>query len=473
MAEAEPGPSQTERGRPMFVDEAGHTYHFEKEARTDGAGIWRCSDRKKKGCMSRIHVREGRVTKTINEHNHAASAAHAKALKVKQNLKRMAMAEPDRPPQQILGEVLRTASEPVLATLPKKGNLRRLVRVHRRLAKQYPAEPDGPDFELPEEYRTVEDEPFVALDTRETEPLQPRIIAFASPDMVNMMRVGQSWFVDGTFGSCPNQFSQLYTVHVVQNGFNFPVIFALLPNKNQDTYNRLFSHLHHLGANPTKVMMDFEIAASSQMSEVFPNIEIGYCFFHLTQSIWRHVQLAGLAMRYGNDDDFALRLRQIPAVAFLPSDDVSVVFDQLQDQDYFPAELEPILSYFERTYIGRPYGRNNRRRVPTFPIPTWNQYQRTLDGEARTNNACEAWHRSFNAQVAVSHPSIWKFVECLKRESALVRLDLVQHNRGDAPPPRKNKKYAAVAQRILTIVRDHAHRNVRDYLRGIAHNFSF
>jgi hypothetical protein len=47
-------------------------------------------------------------------------------------------------------------------------------------------------------------------------------------------------FLDGTFLLSPSLFSQIFVVLARKDGFVFPVLFALLPNKNTATYTRLF-----------------------------------------------------------------------------------------------------------------------------------------------------------------------------------------------------------------------------------------
>ena len=46
--------------------------------------------------------------------------------------------------------------------------------------------------------------------------------------------------MDGTFKLCPEIFYQIYIIHALNNNQVFRHVFALLPNKNEDTYNRLF-----------------------------------------------------------------------------------------------------------------------------------------------------------------------------------------------------------------------------------------
>lgn len=75
----------------------------------------------------------------------------------------------------------------------------------------------------------------------------------------------------------------------------FPFIFALLPNKLEDTYKRLLLNLKNKAAtyklefNPNFIIIDFEIASINALPEMFPEATIKGCFFHFTQCIWRKV----------------------------------------------------------------------------------------------------------------------------------------------------------------------------------------
>ncbi|MCP3664483.1 MAG: transposase [Gammaproteobacteria bacterium] len=292
--------------------------------------------------------------------------------------------------------------------------------------------------------------------------------------MLELLATSEEWFMDGTFSACPSQFYQLYTIHSLKGGFNFPCVFALLQNKTQETYERLFQGLLSKNPNlqPRTCMMDFEKAVSGAVSNVFPQATIAHCFFHLCQAVYRKVIEVGLKVRYGTDPDFALLARQLPALAFVPDGDIEEVFQTLEDDNHFPDELEEVISYFEATYIGKPFGRAGRRKVPLFPTETWNQYQRTLDGLSRTNNAVEGWHRAFLSQVVTHHPSIWKFIDCLRKEAALSRLDRETEIRG-GKAPRKNPKYQRIAAAVLTKVQAYPTTDIKDYLKAIAYNYYF
>ena len=49
--------------------------------------------------------------------------------------------------------------------------------------------------------------------------------------------------MDVTFKSCPKPFYQLYTILAYANTFYIPLVFALLPDKTQSTYETLLHYL--------------------------------------------------------------------------------------------------------------------------------------------------------------------------------------------------------------------------------------
>ena len=52
----------------------------------------------------------------------------------------------------------------------------------------------------------------------------------------------------------------------------------------------------------------------------------------------------------------------IPALAFVPPQDVIAAFEELSDE--LPAESQPVVDYFEETFVSRPLPRG--RRPPIF-----------------------------------------------------------------------------------------------------------
>ena len=97
-------------------------------------------------------------------------------------------------------------------------------------------------------------------------------------------------------------------------------------------------------------------------------------------------------------------------------------------------------------------------------------YDRTVNGQDRTNNHAEAAHRGLQSVLEMDHPSLWRFIDGLRRVQKERDLFFEQMVAGN-PPPVKRRKYRQADDRILTLVRDFDNRPLKEYLRGIAHNF--
>jgi len=87
---------------------------------------------------------------------------------------------------------------------------------------------------------------------------------------------------------------------------------------------------------------------------ILGDIQVSGCFFHLSQAVYRHIASNHLASRYRTDPDFAILCRHLPALAFLPTKDVVAAFESTcrQIRKIIGNDLDKILEYFERTYIG-------------------------------------------------------------------------------------------------------------------------
>lgn len=162
-----------------------------------------------------------------------------------------------------------------------------------------------------------------------------RVVVFGTEAALQLLVDNTDWFADGTFKSAPSIFEQLYTVHVNFHGNMVPVIYALLPNKTQATYEQLFGALKQQEPRlqPTTVMIDFEMTAKQAITSVFLQVALAGCYFHLGQSLWRRVQSEGLQQQYQTDATFALVIRHVLALAFVVSDVVSD-YDNREFADY-------------------------------------------------------------------------------------------------------------------------------------------
>ena len=99
-------------------------------------------------------------------------------------------------------------------------------------------------------------------------------------------------------------------------------------------------------------MMDYEKAAMSLVIEIYGEVQLQGCFYHLSQCIYRKVQSPGFQQKYQEDAEFSLSIRMIPALAFVSVDDLLDVFDKLQES-ITDNDVLKVIDYFEDNYIGR------------------------------------------------------------------------------------------------------------------------
>lgn len=125
---------------------------------------------------------------------------------------------------------------------------------------------------------------------------------------------------------------------------------------------------------------------------------------------------------------------------------------------------------------------NGMRTEPLFRPEEWSVYQRTLDGEDRTNNFSEAGMRRLKNAFSCQHPTIWHFVDVIRREQKSADADFAKFIMGEDPPPKK-KKYRETDRRILNLVTEYNPLNLAnidqpintnriiEYLTGISRNY--
>lgn len=400
----------SKRNRRKLVHE-NHIYVFFKKTQNGEHGIWVCEHRS--SCKGRVWTDgiDGEVVKIATHHNHATQAAKPAAIRLVATAKKRATTTQERP-QQIIANVIAEAHADVAAILPKKDSLKKTIRRARR-DEEAPALPRNiQELVIPRVFSEIvidgQVQQFLMYDS-EDQLMSGRMLIFSTRSNLHLLAQSQEWFADGTFRTAPAMFTQVYTIHATKYNAVVPLVYALLPNKTRATYVKFLQESKRLqpALQPTLLMTDFELAAIQAFELEFPGILKTGCFFHLSQSVWRKVQTEGLKARYENDHEFAPWIRMIPALAFIPVDNVSDAFAELVESEGFPEEAVPIANYFEDAYICRRLRRG--RQIPNFPTQIWNVYQRTLNDQHRTNNDVEGWHRAFQETCGSQFPNIFRF----------------------------------------------------------------
>lgn len=337
------------------------------------------------------------------------------------------------------------------ATVPKTETITRNIRRYRQLPSQV-------NNNIPNELRnTLNGLPFLRYDID--------FLIFAADEDLRFLAGCRIWFADGTFKVSPVGYTQLYTIHGTRDGVTIPCVYALLPNKSQSTYNSLLTKLAEIEPrlHPYTVITDFEQAAMNAFRTVF-NPQLHGCHYHFGQCIWRKVQEFGYAGRYNNEPEYAMHIRMLVALAYVPNDDKVRVYEELVDLDTFPV-VDQLLNYFEDTFIGR------RRRGAMFSSDIWDCYQSVRDNTPRTNNAVEGWHNAFARSVNIAHPTLPRLIIKLQKEQNINGHNVESLLAGEEAPLRK-KKYRDLDRRLRNIVLDYQNRTSIEYLRGCSHNIN-
>ena len=110
--------------------------------------------------------------------------------------------------------------------------------------------------------------------------------------------MAEVWGADGTFKAPPALWLQMYTTRAVIEGYCLPCVYALLPNKSQETYKRMWGEIKNLIGEEVgrerMCTMDFERASINAPLETFPASSVAGCIFHLVQSLHRKAHQIGL-----------------------------------------------------------------------------------------------------------------------------------------------------------------------------------
>ena len=175
---------------------------------------------------------------------------------------------------------------------------------------------------------------------------------------------------------------------------------------------------------------------------------------------------------YTTTPDFALNLKQIASLAFVPPQKVSKCYDTLVDSAFFKIHdtlLQPLLGYVENTWIGG-LDRRRNRRAPLFSIDLWNCYESVLNDLNKTNNHCEGFNNGFHSLLGAAHPSIFKFIDGLKKQQGITDLKREQLLAGSQQSVGRNT-YKDCAAKLKNVVENYGtYIDTNAYLRAVAHN---
>jgi len=201
---------------------------------------------------------------------------------------------------------------------------------------------------------------------------EDKLLIFCTEEDLQHLATADKIFMDGTFKSCPGLWSQFYAIHAEIENNMFPLVYALMPNRRQQTYERLFTHVKQLVLDttgqhltPIAVQTDFEMPAMNALRECFDNVVIKGCFFHYAQAIWRKTQTLGLATLYMEDNVVKQWVQRAAALALLPMEAVQDTWlDAMNESPDLP-NAEQFNDYVVSTWVDD---------EALFHFTTWNHH---------------------------------------------------------------------------------------------------
>ncbi|XP_063860926.1 uncharacterized protein LOC135101224 [Scylla paramamosain] len=457
----------------------GFMYTKKHVAKSVDEIVFRCVKRASLKCPGILKTTKSLGNpEVVTSHNHLSDTVGCQVEQARQGMKRKASNTNDQP-NQILAFTVAALPAEVKARMPRSDSSKRVLR--RIRAAHRPKDPQSlQELEIPDDWTSH-------LHYDNGPEADERIISFTTPNHLELLARCDEWCMDGTFSVAPRLFTQLYVIQGRVNSVYLPLVYVLLQRKTQSSYEQVFRVLAESGCDPISVIIDFERPVELALHVVFgEEVQVRFCFYHLTQSIWRQIQHLGLKNLYESDEEFRLFCGQVDALAFLPPKDVKDGMSYLRST--MPEEAAPLLEYFDSTYISgqlrhcrnitsksghlQPISIHLRRTPPMFPPEKWNMHHATLNNQPRTNNICEGWNNKFFRLVGHANPTVWKLIECLQADAATVDEILLQQERGIRSAKRFKKIYKELHIRIQNLVIDlnEGKKTIPQFLRGISYN---
>ena len=146
--------------------------------------------------------------------------------------------------QQVIDNCLRDVTDQMVARLPNFKHVKRTIQ-RQRIVHDLPKIPHDKTFSTVSASltTTIRGETFLQYDSG---PGEHRILIFASSEQLDILSECEEVLIDGTFKVTPTIFTQLYTIHGVYRDAIFPLVFTLLSDKQQATYEKVINQLRLL-----------------------------------------------------------------------------------------------------------------------------------------------------------------------------------------------------------------------------------
>ena len=428
-------------------------YYFTIRRRNRDHIVWAC---RSEGCtaIGRTDLDESSFISSFtlmnSVHNHESNVFQERKEELFEQMKRLVI-DTNGSNREIIGRVLRGLPREDIILFKNHDTLNRYLRSHRNESLN-PGPFIYPTLGLGEHIVTTHTgEPFYQYgpDNYDDHPVYENFIIFFSPSGKAPLHQNHKWSIDGTFFVAPRPYVQFITISYMLEWRVIPCIFALVKNKQQETYEELLEIINLLGEplTPEYVKLDFEKSLINAVVSTYSDARISGCLFHLGQAIQRKVQSLGYMGYYRTNRDFKFYIRALCALSYVPIELVHNLFDQLMDDEDFPPACEEIYAYFYDTYI-------DASDRSGYRVEYWNSLRAfTVNGVVRTNNGKEGWHNILNRCLRNKMKSFIVLVSTIRDEEEQIRQKRIYCEDGIVVS--RKKKYIVMENNVREFLRQH------------------
>ena len=398
---------------------------------------YQCIQRKNNSCPAGavVNNENDKIISFLGEHTHDSDLLKRRVREIEKQAVKNSSGTLVISLQTVLGNmtntVVHTYTNEGVSAMRKSNTLVQAVKRARAEHFGFPKVPKSwNDMSVPQNLETtIRGDRFLAINEHLGGENSERIIIFCSSEQQNVLKSATYWVADGTFDVVNKTlFYQLFIITAVTaTGITVPCCFALLPNKETSSYQRVFQYLKDVNVTPPgSLKTDFEKAIMRGFLNCYPDVPVMGCDTHFKRAIRRKLTSTelGLGSLYQNNVDFQTLVRYLWALSLVPEEDIVKTWEDVISSRYeelklsfedYSDQVDLFLDYFEKTWIGALNWRTGARRNPIFPHAVWNKYETVLSDEPLTSNAAEG----FNAAFALSLPnnaSIWALIQQLRTE---------------------------------------------------------
>lgn len=427
----------SERGKKMLLVN-NYKFSFTAELK-GGEKKWRC---KASRCTANVYTvgMDNLISRSNLNHNHLPLNERQIQRQTISNLaKCKAVEEISNRPSKILRTVMGTEKTENILSADLSYIKRNIYNARRKLYPKLPkCRSDVHAVLKSQDLQTSRKENFLLVNDEKSS-----ILVFSCLTNLTNLCMCSKIYVDGTFNYCTKFFLQLFTIHGHLSGHYVPLVFCVLPDKTADSYSKAFEFVikqcseHLLSFRPSEIVVDFEKAIHTAAKNIWPQIKIIGCRFHLSQAWWRHIQKFGLSKDYKEGTEVGKWLGYCFGLMFLNPEEVAdaFVFSLLSIRPTND-KLTLFADYLTDSYVSED---------AIFPPELWAVQSAS---SAHTTNACESFHSHLKKNFNSAHPSIFIFCDFLQTFQTEIYVKLQSVDKQYVPSSRTKKRQEYLQKKI-------------------------